>query len=76
MIADIPTTGPQPEGQATATTDASVTDAKPSDSTSSTSGVSTDKNRNYAVAAGVITGLGALGWYLKATAKKPEVIQD
>ncbi|PIA28236.1 hypothetical protein AQUCO_07200111v1 [Aquilegia coerulea] len=68
--------GPQPEGQATATTSASVTDSKPNGSTSSTSGVSTDKNRNYAVLAGVVTGLGALGWYLKATAKKPEAIQD
>lgn len=42
----------------------------------STSKVSTDKNRNYAVLAGVITGLGALGWYLKSRAKKPEEVQD
>lgn len=43
---------------------------------SSTSKVSTDKNRNYAVLAGVITGFGALGWYLKSRAKKPEEVQD
>lgn len=55
-----------------------MADSKPSGSTSSAGGasterVSTDKYRNYAVVAGVVTGLGALGWYLKSNAKKPEV---
>ncbi|OVA06027.1 hypothetical protein BVC80_1707g137 [Macleaya cordata] len=71
--------GPKPEEQPAASTGAggSVTDAKPSGgSTSSTSGVSIDKNRNYAVLAGVIAGLGALGWYLKSKEEKPEEIQD
>ncbi|KAF8403310.1 hypothetical protein HHK36_011412 [Tetracentron sinense] len=67
--------GPKPEEQPTTSSGGSVADAKLSDPTS-TSGVSTDKNRNYAVLAGVITGLGALGWYLKASAKKPEEVQD
>nr|GEY13335.1 hypothetical protein CTI12_AA419540 [Tanacetum cinerariifolium] len=54
-------------------------DAKASESTASTSstaGVSTDKNRNYAVVAGVVTGLGALGWYLKSKNKKTDELQD
>ena len=56
---------------------ASATEAKPSGSAStsgaSTEKVSTDKYRNYAVIAGVITGFGGLGWYLKGSEKKPEV---
>ncbi|CAM8964193.1 hypothetical protein QQ045_003613 [Rhodiola kirilowii] len=51
------------------------TDAKPSTATSSTSGVSTDKHRNYAVVAGVVTVLGAVGWYLKGS-KKTEDVQN
>ncbi|WVZ03200.1 hypothetical protein V8G54_024006 [Vigna mungo] len=64
--------GPQPE----ASSGGSVVDAKPSGSGhtgASAERVSTDKHRNYAVVAGTITILGALGWYLKGTAKKPEV---
>ncbi|KAF3439424.1 hypothetical protein FNV43_RR17702 [Rhamnella rubrinervis] len=68
--------GPKPEEPA-ASSGGSVTDSKTSGSTSaggaSTERVSTDKYRNYAVVAGVVTGLGALGWYLKSNAKKPEV---
>ncbi|KAJ6671767.1 hypothetical protein OIU85_015507, partial [Salix viminalis] len=37
--------------------------------------VSTDKYRNYAVVAGTITALGALGWYLKSGGKKQEEVQ-
>ncbi|KAJ1440702.1 hypothetical protein SESBI_01772 [Sesbania bispinosa] len=68
--------GPQPEATPAAGSGGSVTDAKPSGSGhTETSGdkVSTDKYRNYAVVAGTVTILGALGWYLKGTAKKPEV---
>ncbi|GJU90971.1 hypothetical protein Tco_1303394 [Tanacetum coccineum] len=50
-------------------------DAKASESTASTSST-TDKNRNYAVIAGVVTGLGALGWYLKSKNKKTDELQD
>ncbi|XP_028756802.1 uncharacterized protein At2g27730, mitochondrial-like [Neltuma alba] len=67
--------GPQPDSKAAAGSGGSVTDAKPSlDSTGTSSAekVSTDQYRNYAVVAGTITILGALGWYLKGTAKKPE----
>ncbi|KAK7257616.1 hypothetical protein RIF29_31702 [Crotalaria pallida] len=68
--------GPQPEATADAGSGGSVAGAKPSSSGSTDTSahkVSTDKNRNYAVLAGTITMLGALGWYLKGTAKKPEV---
>ncbi|XP_027346551.1 uncharacterized protein At2g27730, mitochondrial [Abrus precatorius] len=67
--------GPQPEASTAAGSGGSVTDAKPSGSGytgTSADKVSTDKYRNYAVVAGTITIFGALGWYLKGTAKKPE----
>ncbi|KAI4322434.1 hypothetical protein L6164_022130 [Bauhinia variegata] len=68
--------GPQPEQKPETGSGGSVADAKPSASGAtgtSAEKVSTDKYRNYAVVAGTITALGALGWYLKGTAKKPEV---
>ncbi|KEH29849.1 putative NADH:ubiquinone reductase (H(+)-translocating) [Medicago truncatula] len=71
--------GPQPEATPAAGSGGSVTDAKPSASGhSDTSGpkVSSDKYRNYGVVAGTITIFAALGWYLKGTAKKPEVQED
>ncbi|KAJ9541242.1 hypothetical protein OSB04_027748 [Centaurea solstitialis] len=49
--------------------------AKASESISSTGGVSSDKNRNYAVIAGVVAGFGALGWYLNKE-KKTEELHD
>ncbi|KAI3411462.1 uncharacterized protein J3R85_017982 [Psidium guajava] len=69
--------GPKPEE----TSGGSVTDAKPSTSASSAYGsstkkASTDKDRNYAVLAGTVTALAALGWYLKGRSKKPEEVQD
>ncbi|KAK9126369.1 hypothetical protein Scep_015215 [Stephania cephalantha] len=67
--------GPKPEENPTPSSAGPAVDAKPS-GTSSTAGVSTDKNRNYGVLAGVITGLAALGWYLKSSSKKPEVQED
>ncbi|KAM2483608.1 hypothetical protein ACFX1W_041225 [Malus domestica] len=53
----------------------SVSDAKPSASSSgaSTAKVSTDKYRNSAVVAGVITTTASLGWSPKASRKKEEV---
>ncbi|XP_021278295.1 uncharacterized protein At2g27730, mitochondrial [Herrania umbratica] len=69
--------GPKPEDTTAAGSGGSVTDAKPSDSTStsgaSTEKVSTDKYKNYAVLAGAITLGGALGWYLTSKEKKQEV---
>jgi hypothetical protein len=39
--------------------------------------VSTDKNRNYAVLAGTVAGLSALGWYLLSKEpKKTEEVVD
>ena len=65
--------GPKPEEKA----GGSVTDSVPSGSAStsgaSTEKISTDKHRNYAVVAGTVTILGALGWYLKSK-KKPEEV--
>ncbi|KAL5056259.1 hypothetical protein RYX36_036941 [Vicia faba] len=68
--------GPQPEAKPAAGSSGTVTDAKPSSSghaETSSAKVSTDKYRNYGVVAGTITILAAVGWYLKGTAKKPEV---
>ncbi|OWM73649.1 uncharacterized protein At2g27730, mitochondrial [Punica granatum] len=71
--------GPKPEEAPGSSGGGSVTDAKPSGSSASgasTEKVSTDKYRNYAVLAGTITALGAIGWYLKASKKQPEEAQD
>ncbi|KAI3994512.1 hypothetical protein MKX01_012769 [Papaver californicum] len=62
---------------ATPTSSAPVSEATtaastPSAAASSTSKTSTDRNRNYGVIAGVVAGLGGLGWYLMASSKKPE----
>jgi len=69
--------GPKPEEKPATSSGGSATDAKPTSSSSasgaSTEKVSTDKYRNYAVLAGTITVFASLGWYLKGTAKKPEV---
>jgi hypothetical protein len=44
---------------------------------STSAGVSTDKNRNYAVLAGTVAGLTALGWYfLSKEPKKTEEVVD
>ncbi|XP_021992549.1 uncharacterized protein At2g27730, mitochondrial isoform X2 [Helianthus annuus] len=45
-------------------------------SSTSTGGVSTDKNKNYVIVAGVLTGIGALGWYYKSKDKKTEDLHD
>ena len=70
--------GPKPEETPAASSggSGSVTDAKPSAQSSSTPGVSTDKYRNYAVVAGIVTGLGALGWYMLSKDKKSEEVHD
>lgn len=65
--------GPKPE-EKPATSSGAASDAKPTSAAgASTEKVSTDKYRNYAVVAGVVTGFGALGWYLKSSGKKEEV---
>lgn len=55
----------------------SAAEAKASETPTPTpKGVSTDIHRNYAVVAGTITGLSALGWYLLSKDKKTEELQD
>ncbi|XP_015058558.1 uncharacterized protein At2g27730, mitochondrial isoform X1 [Solanum pennellii] len=67
--------GPKP-GEQAAGGSGSVPDAASSAQASSTSRVSDDKYRNYGVLAGLITGVGALGWYLMSKDKKTEEVQD
>ncbi|XP_076921362.1 uncharacterized protein At2g27730, mitochondrial-like [Bidens hawaiensis] len=45
-------------------------------STSSAAGVSTDKNKNYAIVAGVLAGLGVVGWIYKSKEKKTEDLHE
>ncbi|KVH90722.1 hypothetical protein Ccrd_007319 [Cynara cardunculus var. scolymus] len=70
--------GPKPEETPAANAGGSGTgaEAKASESTSAKTGVSTDDHRNYAVVAGVVTGLSALGWYLLSKDKKTEELHD
>ncbi|GFZ13108.1 hypothetical protein Acr_23g0014930 [Actinidia rufa] len=68
--------GPKSEEKPPTTSGGPASDVKPSGPASSTAGVSTDKYRNYAVVAGVVTGLSALGWYLGSSKKKTEEVQD
>ncbi|KAJ8551998.1 hypothetical protein K7X08_028441 [Anisodus acutangulus] len=69
--------GPKPEDQAATSAggSGSVADAAPS-AQSSTPGVSNDNYRNYGVLAGLVTGVGALGWYMLSKDKKTEEVQD
>lgn len=67
--------GPKPE-ETPAASSGSGAEAKPTSAAgASTEKVSTDQYRNYAVIAGIITGVSALGWYLKSSGKK-EQVQD
>lgn len=68
--------GPKPEEKPPTSSGGSASDVKTSDPASSTSGVSTDKYRNYAVAAALVTGFGSLGWYLASRKKKTEEVHD
>ncbi|XP_077230420.1 uncharacterized protein At2g27730, mitochondrial-like [Tasmannia lanceolata] len=68
--------GYKPAEQPTTAPGTTSTDAKPSGPETSTAGVSTSKERNYAVVAGVVAAAAALGWYLKSTSKKPEEILE
>ncbi|KAL8094292.1 uncharacterized protein At2g27730, mitochondrial-like [Apium graveolens] len=68
--------GPNPEEKPpTGSGDSgSATEAKASGHTSN-SGVSTDKDRNYVLLAGIAGGLSGLGWYVYSK-KKAEEVQD
>nr|XP_043611068.1 uncharacterized protein At2g27730, mitochondrial-like [Erigeron canadensis] len=67
--------GPKPEETTAADVGGSAAEAKASEPTS-TKGISTDIHKNYAVVAGTVTGLSALGWYLLSRDKKTEELQD
>lgn len=71
--------GPKAEEKPPTSSEGTPSDVKPSApaAASSTSGVSTDEFRNYAVVAGVVTGLSALGWwYFGTKEKKTEEVHD
>ncbi|KAI7992022.1 Uncharacterized protein LOK49_LG12G01685 [Camellia lanceoleosa] len=70
--------GPKPEEKPPTSSGGPASGVKPSGpATSSTSGVSTDKDRNYAVVAGVVAIFGGLGWwYFASRKKKTEEVQD
>ncbi|XP_047046930.1 uncharacterized protein At2g27730, mitochondrial-like [Lolium rigidum] len=66
--------GPSTGEQAPATPSSTASDMKAGGGTgptaSTSAGVSTNKNRNYAILAGTLAGLSALGWFLLA--KEPK----
>uniref|UniRef100_A0ACD5XYD7 Uncharacterized protein n=1 Tax=Avena sativa TaxID=4498 RepID=A0ACD5XYD7_AVESA len=70
--------GPIPGEQALPTPSSAASDAKAGGGTdptaSASTGTSTDKNRNYAVLAGAIVGLSAVGWYFLS--KEPEKTEE
>ncbi|KAG5515795.1 hypothetical protein RHGRI_036742 [Rhododendron griersonianum] len=70
--------GAKPDGKPPTSSEGTASDVKPSaPAASTTSGVSTDEFRNYAVVAGVFTGFGALGWwYFGSKDKKKEEVHD
>ncbi|XP_010685998.2 uncharacterized protein At2g27730, mitochondrial [Beta vulgaris subsp. vulgaris] len=69
--------GPKPtEGQATSSGAPATEAVKPSGPDTSAPKTSTDKHRNYAILAGLITAVGAGGWYWKSGSKKTEEVQD
>ncbi|GFQ03259.1 uncharacterized protein at2g27730 mitochondrial [Phtheirospermum japonicum] len=77
-LAKLARKGPQPDETPVASSGGSgpVADAKPIGPTSSAPKVSTDKDKNYAVLAGIGTVSAAIGWYLGSRKKQPEEVQD
>ncbi|OAY78467.1 uncharacterized protein At2g27730, mitochondrial [Ananas comosus] len=69
--------GPKSGEATSATPKGPEVEANPSGTPgSSTSGVSTDTNRNYAVLAGTIAAVSGLGWYLLSKPKKSDEVVD
>lgn len=69
--------GTKPEEPATTASGSASDVAKPSSPASPPTGVSTNKERNYAGLAGVITAAVGLGWYLtRGYEKPPEEVVD
>ncbi|XP_076918060.1 uncharacterized protein At2g27730, mitochondrial-like [Bidens hawaiensis] len=71
-LAKLANKGPKPEE----TPSVNVAEAKASEPIAPPKGVSSDVHRNYAVIAGTVTGLSALGWYLLSKDKKTEELLD
>ncbi|CAH8263924.1 unnamed protein product [Arabidopsis lyrata] len=67
--------GPGEQAAGTAS-EAKAAGATASASAESGPKVSEDKNRNYAVVAGVVAIFGSIGWYLKAGGKKQPEVQE
>nr|CAB3456564.1 unnamed protein product [Digitaria exilis] len=68
--------GPSSGEQASSTTSSAASDVKAAGGPAESASTSTDKNRNYAVAAGTIAVLSGLGWYLLSKPKKSEEVVD
>ncbi|KAF7044649.1 hypothetical protein CFC21_053848 [Triticum aestivum] len=71
-----PSTGEQAPSTPSAAAGDVNTGGAASTASASAAGTSTDKNRNYAVLAGTLAGLSALGWYLLSKPKKTEEVVD
>lgn len=63
-------------GEASSTTSSAASDVKAAGGSAESASTSTDKNRNYAVAAGTIAALSGLAWYLLSKPKKSEEVVD
>ncbi|KAG8387482.1 hypothetical protein BUALT_Bualt02G0025800 [Buddleja alternifolia] len=70
--------GPKPDETPATSSGGSgpVPEAKPSGQAAPTPEVSTNKYRNYAVAAGIATIAATAGWYLRSSNTKSKEIQD
>ncbi|XP_072978312.1 uncharacterized protein At2g27730, mitochondrial [Typha angustifolia] len=75
-LAKLARKGPKPGEQTPSAPEAPVSDAKPGSPPGSSSGVSTDTNRNYAVVAGAVAAVSALGWYMLSKPKKSTEVVD
>ncbi|KAH9620042.1 hypothetical protein KSS87_002017 [Heliosperma pusillum] len=67
--------GPKP-AETTAESGSAVPPLSDAAKTGGAEASSSDKNRNYAVVAGALTILGAVGWYLKSGSKKTEEVHE
>lgn len=69
-----PNAGEQPPAAAEAPPASVASSGGPA--SSAAGGVSTDKNRNYAVLAGTVAAVSAFGWYFLSKPKKSEEVVD
>ncbi|EPS58845.1 hypothetical protein M569_15968, partial [Genlisea aurea] len=71
-----PKSGETSSGAASSEVPGSLADAKASYEAASTSKVSKDEYKNYAVVAGIATVAAAFGWYLGSQKKTKEEVHD